>query len=273
MTVLVKSNDIHQDVLIKGDTNGSDDIAFKRRPITSYGIVLFTVKDKVILYQLCKPRDSVNYASFMRGLYNKKQLTFFLSLMTHDELHRIKTYEFDTLWDDLWYNKEFFLYTSDYKKAKKKFDDNHEMVLEMINSISTVYNEDHLWGFPKGKRNTNEKYVQAALREFKEETGIDPDTISIVSDIPLVETYYGSNSKLYKTVYFPAMSPTVVTSKDSYTNSDIRELKTVVSNEIEKTVWCTYEETLEKFNSRPYRQRMIKVLHKCIYDQLKDYCE
>ena len=42
----------------------------KRRAITSYGIILFTVADKSrrseILYQLCQRRDSISYAEFLK---------------------------------------------------------------------------------------------------------------------------------------------------------------------------------------------------------------
>ena len=241
----------------------------KQRFITSYGIILFTVVDTVIYYQICKPRDSVNYVSFIRGLYNNKQINFFLSLMTMDELNMIKKYNFDVLWEDLWHNKPCRMYTAEYKKAKKKFNDNHQIVLNIINTMKTKYNEDHLWGFPKGKRNDNEKYKNAAIREFEEETCISADKIKIVSDIPLIETYHGSNNKLYKTVYFPAMSERILYNDFSYVNNPIRKKRHIVSDEIEKIEWHTYENIMVKFASRPYRQRMFTILHKCILEQLE----
>ena len=247
---------------------------YKRKPlfITSYGIILFTIQYNIIYYQLCKPRDSVNYVSFMRGLYNKKQLNFFLTLMTTEELNMIVSYDFNILWDDLWYNKKCNIYTTEYKRAQKKFEDNKEYVHQTIKNMRNMknkYNEEHLWGFPKGKSQENEKYIETALREFEEETRINPKKINIVSEIPLVESYYGSNNKLYKTVYYPAITQHKITNEHTYQNSPIRTKQTIVSDEIEQLEWYTYEQTMNKFVLRPYRQKMLTVLHTCIQEQLE----
>ena len=50
---------------------GSNDRESKKKYITSFGVILFPIQDNEILYQMCKPRDSVTYVSFMRGLYTK----------------------------------------------------------------------------------------------------------------------------------------------------------------------------------------------------------
>jgi 8-oxo-dGTP pyrophosphatase MutT (NUDIX family) len=272
MTVLLKSN-YNNTLLDSVKEQPVNQLRYKPKRqnfITSYGIILFTILNKTIYYQLCQPRDSVNYVSFMRGIYSKKQLRFFLSLMTKNEIYRIKTSTFNVLWDDLWFGSNCILFTMDYKKAKKRFHDNYEYVLEIIKELNDDYCDNHLWGFPKGKRHSNEKHTTTALREFVEETRIESSKINIVSDIPLVESYHGSNNKLYKTVYYPAISSTKLYNEEQFENSPLRvEKPFIVSNEIDKLQWFTYEDAMKNFSSRPYRQRMLTVLHTCITEQIK----
>ena len=63
--------------------------------------------------------------------------------------------------------------------------------------------EEPEWGFPKGRRNYQEKDLICALREFHEETGYDKSQIKIIQNLlPIEEIYTGSNYKSYKHKYF-----------------------------------------------------------------------
>lgn len=242
----------------------------RQRFITSYGIILFTIKDGEVLYQMCKPRDSVTYVSFMRGLYTKRQINFFLSLMTNEELNRIKKYSFDELWHDLWYNRNCRIKTNEYEKAKKKFDDNIQRVIENITGMKLKYCDDHMWGFPKGKKLCDsETTMETAIREFEEETHINPKNIKIVSHIPLTETYYGSNGKLYKTLYYAAQCDKILEHEYEYTNTKIREKKEIISDEVSEIQWLNIDECIKKLSSRPYRQRMLTTLHETLQGTLQ----
>lgn len=62
------------------------------------------------------------------------------------------------------------------------------------------------WGFPKGKPNPGETPKESAIRELKEETGLDVD--KFLADEPLTESYQYSfkGKQIVKTVYyFPAL--------------------------------------------------------------------
>jgi len=59
------------------------------------------------------------------------------------------------------------------------------------------------WGFPKGRRNTNETDYECAIREFSEETGFSKNIIKPVHNvIPFEEIFTGSNYFSYKHKYF-----------------------------------------------------------------------
>lgn len=249
---------------------GSNDRESKKKYITSFGVILFTIQDGEILYQMCKPRDSVTYVSFMRGLYTKRQLNFFLSLMTNEELNRLKKYSFDELWDDLWHNRHCRIKTSEYGKAKRRFTENIASTIAMISDMTLKYCNDHMWGFPKGKKTSDrESNLDAAIREFEEETHINPDNIKIVSYVPLIETYYGSNGKLYKTLYYTAQCDKILNHEYEYTNTSIRDKREIVSDEVSEIKWMNIEDCIKILSSRPYRQRMLNMLNENILESIK----
>jgi 8-oxo-dGTP pyrophosphatase MutT (NUDIX family) len=64
------------------------------------------------------------------------------------------------------------------------------------------------WGFPKGRKNNQEKDLHCALREFEEETGYSTNHIRIVENMmPFEEIFTGSNYKSYKHKYYLAFMP------------------------------------------------------------------
>lgn len=69
---------------------------------------------------------------------------------------------------------------------------------------SNLYTECE-WLLPKGKREENETDLKTAIREFYEETGINPKYITIYKNIvPLEYTFLGLNGIEYRNVYFIA---------------------------------------------------------------------
>jgi 8-oxo-dGTP pyrophosphatase MutT (NUDIX family) len=71
----------------------------------------------------------------------------------------------------------------------------------ILNDIVYNYIEPE-WGFPKGRRNSKEKNIECAKREFEEETTIPIQDIHIVNMTPLDETYIASNGLKYKHIYY-----------------------------------------------------------------------
>ncbi len=71
-------------------------------------------------------------------------------------------------------------------KSNRKHDRDYRagcILINKENKVLTVHNvASDYWGFPKGRKNTNERDDDAALRELHEETGIslDKDMLSTV---------------------------------------------------------------------------------------------
>lgn len=63
-------------------------------------------------------------------------------------------------------------------------------------------NERELWEFPKGHKNPYEGAMEAAMRELEEETALEPCRIQLLSDVPMMYTYEGTNGSVYTISYY-----------------------------------------------------------------------
>jgi 8-oxo-dGTP pyrophosphatase MutT (NUDIX family) len=198
-------------------------------PIISYGIICYRLVYNSDVngispeYLMVQRKDSLSYVEFIRGKYNIKAKSYIMdmfSLMTEDERDGIKHNEFEKLWQTLWcksLSDDSKSFSKEYKEANDKFNmlkngyyikNGDEMTLFSIDYIiantTSKFNETE-WGFPKGRRNINECDIHCAIREFKEETGIQSKSVHISTFIkPLEEVFSGSNNVRYKHVYYVA---------------------------------------------------------------------
>jgi ADP-ribose pyrophosphatase YjhB (NUDIX family) len=206
---------------------------------------------------LIRRKHSLNYIEFIRGKYeisellNKKLDHNIFELMSYDELIKIKTVPFDTLWDDLWKETaKHKAYQKEYKYSKKKFTELQSNDFFGLIDSTTVKYMDPEWGFPKGRRNSNETNLVCALREFSEETHIDINQLHILERLNcLEEDFVGTNMKNYRHVYYMAHSDNMI----EVSNENVQ------LNEVGDIGWFTIPEALEKI--RPYYEEKKKIIH------------
>ena len=140
-------------------------------------------------------------------------------------------------------------YTHNMKSFKKKRMKAGAVIVDpRFNRIILVQSRGNLWGFPKGRRDNQEKDITCALREFEEETGYNKHDIKLITNIvPYEEIFTGSNFKSYKHKYFIA-----------YSNKDIIPIKPFQVNEVSDMKWVPFSEAIELF--RPYNKERIIIL-------------
>jgi len=136
-----------------------------------------------------------------------------------------------------------------YIKSNREMGYDPINLLQLINESKTGW-EDPEWGFPKGRRNYQEKDLDCALREFEEETGYSRHEITLIENlIPLEEIFTGSNYKIYKHRYYLA----------KLNNSINIKMNTFQETEISKMDWFNQEQSLQQI--RPYNIEKKKVVN------------
>jgi len=236
-------------------------------PIISIGIIAFRIFESKVQFLTIRRKDTFGFIDFMRGkytLYNKDYIMNMITQMTTAEKEYLLTYTFAELWKHIWGENELGnQYKHEENGSRDKFEQLRTGVLHRGETYSLAsliedskqykHWEEPEWGFPKGRRNYQEKDYDCAIREFCEETGFRPNCLDIIHNIyPYEEVFTGSNYKSYKHKYYIAHIP--------YKSSE--ELTGFERTEVSKMEWKTIDDCLSII--RPYnleKKRMITNIH------------
>lgn len=229
-----------------------------KNPITSIGIIVFNKRDN-LKYLMIRRKDSLGYVDFMRGkypLFNKRYLLNIINEMTVSEKQNLLSKDFDTLWQELWGDHIGIQYRGEEKTSKEKFNSLKAGItlktitynLESLIEESEYKWEEPEWGFPKGRRNYQEKDLTCALREFEEETGCNKNNLKVIYNIiPIEELFTGSNYKSYKHKYFIA-----------YMDDNNIKLDNYQKSEVSKIEWKNFDDCIKYI--RPYNLEKIDLI-------------
>jgi 8-oxo-dGTP pyrophosphatase MutT (NUDIX family) len=220
-------------------------------PITSYGIILFRSSTEGLQFLMIRRKDSFGFIDFIRGKYspyNIHQLQTMVDEMSLIEKERLLKEPFEKLWNQMWGETSKTQFKNEELVSSKKF----KQIKEGINIYNKTYTLKDIiensetkwveteWEFPKGRRNSKEKDLDCAIREFEEETGIPISKIKIVENVlPFEEIFFGTNHKSYKHKYFLA-----------YINDNEDCLENFQVTEVSKLEWKNIDKCLEDI--RPY---------------------
>jgi ADP-ribose pyrophosphatase YjhB (NUDIX family) len=226
-----------------------------KMPITSIGIVVFRIsKENNYEYLMIRRKDTLGYIDFMRGkysVYNKEYIMNMLKQMTKEEKEVLNSNDFNAAWSRIWgINSISNQYKSEESISRDKFqllnngifNKNIFYTLQTMIEESNNYDswEEPEWGFPKGRRNFQEKDFDCAIREFKEETGYNPNSLKNIKNIyPFEEIFTGSNYKSYKHKYYLAFL--------DYETS--LNTKSFDSTEVSKMEWKSFEDCIKSIRS------------------------
>jgi len=257
-------------------------------PIISFGVIAFK-KDKgndtdkenastsPYKFLMIRRRHTLGFVDFIRGkysIYNREYLLNLFREMTIHEKEILKQQEFNQIWNQIWSKPRARMSESEYSEIMSSFDKfvslksgiiNHlgeeysiEQLIQESNEIA-VYDEPE-WGFPKGRRESNEKDYDCALREFTEETGYSSRRlVSIENIFPFEEIFMGSNLRSYKHKYFLMK----IQDDGLQKNENMPD-----PFEVSKMEWKTYEECIACI--RPYNLEKIKTIER-VYKCLSEY--
>jgi 8-oxo-dGTP pyrophosphatase MutT (NUDIX family) len=156
----------------------------------SIGLALCQVNNGDFEILMIKKRVSYSFVDFINGKYRTDEnLRYLFNTMTIHEKSLILSHNYENLWTHYYglfsqqtsYNNDLCIIISkinknnvDYIKKKSIFEDliskdNGKHLNKLITSSENI---EGVWEIPKGRRNANEKSIDTAIREFKEETNI-----------------------------------------------------------------------------------------------------
>ena len=203
-------------------------------PITSIGIILFQkMKNNDFKYLMIRRKDSFGICDFYRCKYQINSIDFIQNII--DEM---TISEKEMLINNLINNNFNEGQLRKFNNLKLLFKENYEIdldLVELLRQSKTRYSEPE-WGFPKGRRNNQEKDLECALREFNEETGISIGDIKLLENvIPYEEIFIGSNLKSYKHKYYLAYSDKEL-NLENYQQSEVSQIEFKTLNDCLNTI-------------------------------------
>ena len=234
-----------------------------KKPISSLGIICFTYHDNVLKFLLICRKDTLGYVDFLRGKYTFNNLFVLQNMvneLTNTEKENISDPNFFQTMTNATKNKK--IEESIIKKwntLRNGFTlDSQQINLDLLLKNSNTSWHESEWGFPKGRRNYQEKDLDCALREFEEETGISKENINLIENVlPIEEVFIGSNLKSYKHKYYIA-----------YVENDVDiDLNNYQKSEVSKIEWKTYFESLQCIrNYNLEKKQIIENLYKSLQE-------
>jgi ADP-ribose pyrophosphatase YjhB (NUDIX family) len=219
-----------------------------------------------VKFLMIQRKDTMGYIDFIRGKYpendekaKQELLDVCLHEMIHDEKMNLLTKSFDTLWDELWINKNSKTYKNEYSLAKSKYE---KLDVKSLVSNSRTLFDFQEFGFPKGRRNMKETNIACAEREFYEETGYTKAHYDFIKNYPTVhEEFIGTNGIRYRHIYY------LVKMKDNIPAPRIDQRNIVQIGEVQNIGWFSYEECMRLI--RPYDLAKKKCIEK-VYSDILD---
>ena len=229
-------------------------------PITSLGVITLTRDSGSYKMLLICRKDSLGFVDFVRGRYgveNRQYVLDMINIMTVSEKERLLASSFADLWTGLWGGFVGMQYRGEEMVAKRKFEQisagidsngDHYTLEDLVRESSTSW-ETPEWGFPKGRRNFQEKDQECAIREWEEETGHRRRDLDLVLNVlPYEENFTGSNFKSYKHKYFLGyMDADRANARTSFQETEVSQLRWVTADEAKSLI-------------RPYNLERIKIV-------------
>ena len=155
---------------------------------------------------LIKKRFTYSFSVFVQGAYkkdNKSLLKLFNGMAMHEKAEILRM-DFGALWRYYYMDND---YNRSFNRSKMKYNsliaDGGTRLRKLIHGSS---NSPSIWEIPKGKKEPFETEMDAAIREFREETGIQPDTFALMWNAePLVYTYSDQGVTYHNKYYLASL--------------------------------------------------------------------
>jgi 8-oxo-dGTP pyrophosphatase MutT (NUDIX family) len=232
------------------------------------------MENQELEFLLIQRRDSLGFIELMRGRYKMSDIDYIrlhMNGVTLNERERYCEGPFEELWNGMWGLDHSHLYKNEYETAKTKWENIHRGVSDIngkvwtSRDIANTCDETHHtpeWGFPKGRRDSQESDYICAMREMFEETGVkENDVIPINNLEPLVESFFGSNHVHYCHKYYLIWVPRELNISFDNKNEHMRK-------EIGDIQWVSLEKGLSLIRQRNVEKKEVLLRAASIFRNL-----
>ena len=215
----------------------------------SYGIALIRYNQNISSYEILmiKKRHTYNFINFLFDVYDNdnNSLICLFSNMSFYEKRIILSLNYSIMWCYLWgldtIAKDDSNFYKEFLCKKKIFDDKYnstENINRLKNIINNTPNIDTFWEIPKGNKKNREKQINTAIREMKEETGINYGEYKILFDIdyPQTMSFFDKKNKVkyIYNYYLAIQNYNIIPSKKKLKSIEVIDIKWVKLQEIDK---------------------------------------
>lgn len=179
-------------------------------PVTSFGVCVRREVGGEARYLVVQRRDSMAYAEFVRGRYDIEDEEYVMKLvdgMTVAERGQLRSAAGQSGGGDmLWGGSAPRCGRNAYRAGRRSFDalmaTRPGAVMRYIDN--TAGRDAPEWGLPKGRKAfCSESGIECALRELREETGIDGGQLALLGN-GAVREFVGGNRLFYRHVFYNA---------------------------------------------------------------------
>ena len=184
----------------------------------SYGIICCRKHPlKGIQIVLVKKPVTYHFCEFISGRYRKNDEAHLKKLfnnMTFHEKMDILSLKFNLMWyrvyktnpDQVFMPNVNNYLPRQYMRKKTKFEASflHDGGIRLKRLMANTTNAETLWEIPKGRRQeqVSEEYINAAIREFTEETDINAKQYQLLLRIPPYIETYSDFGTTYQNIYY-----------------------------------------------------------------------
>lgn len=182
----------------------------------------------------------------------KNTLTTLLDCMSENEKIDILCLTFPFLWYKVYnnYGETQGKRLIGYELCKRKFESINMAFLRR--EIYASRNEDPVWELPKGRKESTEDNIDAAIREFCEETKLDTSKFTLAIRInPYVESYIDAGVK-YINYYY-------------YATSDAKIPNKFIGNSETKKVQFIHRSDLKKLDMKQNRRLRLEKIYDLVF--------
>jgi len=237
----------------------------------SYGIILckinsVTNKSEILLVH---KKYTYAYSMFIHGKYTRPNIwpnacmsliINLLNLMTLEELLDIWSLDFKQMWYRIWLDKcNTDLYRKKYIKFYMSFikPDNG---VTLRKTIQQVRNYSSLnWEVPKGRPiDSQESDIICAIREIKEETGLNKADYIIIPNVKRYVNYVSLGTRYICTYYIAIINPSI----KYYNSSTLKDMNNI--NEVIESKWFDIEKIRSIDDSKKHLESLIKPAFKLV---------